>query len=244
MIKKEERIDDLQFKGLKIIQNPKAFCFGMDAVLLSSFVELRPKDKVVDFGTGTGILPILLYGRYPNNTFHGFEIQSAMADMAKRSILLNQLENQIIIHQADLRNSPKILGNISQDVIICNPPYGKADGTIKNSEKTIALSKHEEGELLFDIIKSGQLLLKHLGRFYLVFPANRLFELVQVMKKEKIEPKRGRMVCSMASKAPYLVLMEGKKGAKPGFTWEKPLIVYNDKGEESEEIKRIYHKTE
>ncbi|NLB89907.1 MAG: tRNA1(Val) (adenine(37)-N6)-methyltransferase [Clostridiales bacterium] len=242
MIHHGERVDDLQFKGLKMIQDPKKFCFGMDAVLLSSFVELRKKEKVVDFGTGTGIIPLLLHGRFPEATFTAFEIQKDMADMARRTVAMNGLENSIYIVNEDLRKAPQILSHLSQNVVVCNPPYGKKGTTIPSQTNSVALARHETDCTLAQLLKSAQLLLKGHGRLYMVFPANRMLELTEGMRQEKIEPKRLRFVYPKATKAPYLLLVEGVKGAKVGLKWEKPLIVYDDRGEETEEIRKIYHK--
>lgn len=237
-----ERVDDLQFKGLRIIQNPKAFCFGMDAVLLASFVKIRKGDKVVDFGTGTGILPLLLHGRFPENEFSAFEVQQKMSDMATRSVLLNGLADKIAVYGEDLRQAPKILTHLSRQVVVCNPPYGKSGSTMESRETSIRLARHEEEGLLKDIIRSAQLLLKNHGRLYMIFPTQRMVELIDAMRSEKIEPKRMRFIYPKVSKAPNLFLIEGIKGAKPGILWENPLIIYHENGEETQELKEIYHK--
>ncbi len=237
-----ERVDDLQFKGLQIIQNTRAFCFGMDAVLLSSFVQVRKGDKVVDFGTGTGILPLLLHGRYPENKMTAFEIQKEMADMAHRSVQLNGVEDQITVYGEDLRQAPKILGHLSQQVVVCNPPYGKKGKAMESKEEGIRLARHGEEGLLRDIIKSAQLLLQNRGRLYMIFPVSRMVELLDEMRFEKIEPKRMRFIHPKISKTPNLIMVEGMKGANPGLMVERPLVVYEEDGRETRETKEIYHK--
>ena len=242
MVKGHERVDDLQFKNLKIIQNPKGFCFGMDAVLLASFVTIRKGDRVVDFGTGTGILPLLLYGRYPDTTFSAFEIQKHMADMAERSVKLNGLEEYIKIYHEDIKNAPKVLSHLSREVVVCNPPYGKAGSTMVNRSSGVSIARHEQADLLAGIIRSAQLVLKGFGRLYMVFFSSWVLELCDEMRKEKIEPKSIRLVYPKQSKKPNIVLVEGIKGARPGLNVEKPLVVYDEEGGETAEIKEIYHK--
>ncbi len=241
-LKPNERIDDLQFKGLQIIQNPSAFRFGMDAVLLADFCSIRKWDTVADFGTGTGILPLLLAGREENAVIHGFEIQPDMADMASRSIAMNGLDHRVFIHHQDLRNANKVLVPGSMDLVVCNPPYGKTGGTIKNSSEELNLARHEGGCTLFDVAYAAKVVLKNNGRLAVIFPAPRMLELMDTLRQNKLEPKKLRLVHSSLDKAPHLVLVEGVKSARPMLHCLPPLIIYDDDGKPTKELDRIYHK--
>ena len=237
-------MDDLQFAGLSIIQNPKAFCFGMDAVLLADFCSIRAHDNAADLGTGTGILPLLMAGRAGRAVIHGFEIQKGMADMARRSVLMNGLDQRIFIHEEDLRNAPQILTPGSLDLVVSNPPYGKTGGSLLNPKEELRLARHEGGITLTEVVYTAKVLLNNGGRLALVFPAPRLLELMDTMRFHKLEPKRLRMVHSRAEKAPHLVLVEGVKAARPMLHCLPPLIVYDGQGNPTPELNRIYHREE
>ncbi len=245
-VKPGERVDDLQFAGLFIIQDPKAFCFGMDAVLLADFCSIRSKDKAADLGTGTGILPLLMAGRADRAVIHGFEIQKDMAEMAQRSIMMNGLDLRIFIHEEDLRNAPHIVMPGSLDLVVSNPPYGKAGGALLNPKEELRLARHEgEGGITLDeVVYTAKVLLNNGGRLAVVFPAPRLLELMDTMRLHKLEPKRLRMVHSKLGKAPHLVLVEGVKAARPMLHCLPPLIVYDDQGNPTPELNRIYHRDE
>ncbi len=238
-----ERVDDLQFCGLKIIQNPQMFCFGMDAVLLSDFAMARPGDRVADLGTGTGILPLLISGRAAHTVFDAFEIQPDMADMARRSVTLNSLESRITIHEKDLRQAADVLPRGQKDLVICNPPYGKAGSTLQNPVDALRIARHEGTCTLLEIVHVAKLLLKNGGRLAMVFPAQRMLELMDAMRQEKIEPKRLRLVYPKADKPPNLVLIDGVKDGKPQLHLLPPLIVYDASGNPTQELDRIYHRT-
>ena len=241
-MKPGERVDDLQFAGLAIIQDPKAFCFGMDAVLLADFCSIRPADKAADLGTGTGILPLLMAGRAERAVIHGFEIQKDMADMAQRSVAMNGLERRIFIHAEDLRNAPRVIPPGSLDLVVSNPPYGKPGSALLNPKEELRLARHEGGTTLEEVVYAAKVLLNNGGRLAMVFPAPRMLELMDVMRLHKLEPKRLRMVHSKLDKAPHLVLVEGVKSARPMLHCLPPLIVYDERGNPTRELDRIYHK--
>lgn len=236
-----ERVDDLQRNGLRIIQNPNAFRFGMDAVLLADFTRLRPRERVADMGTGTGILPLLLSQKEASCTFEAFEWQTDMADMASRSVRLNGLEERIRIHASDMRKAYEILGRETMNAVVCNPPYGKRGGALTSETSSVLLARHETDCTIEDVAASCAAVLKNLGRLHIVFPAQRMLELCDALRKSRLEPKRIRMVCAHLDNPPYLVMVEAMKNAKPQLLWMPPLIVYNADGTETEEIRRIYH---
>lgn len=239
LILEHERLDDLQ-NGYMLIQNPEQFCFGIDAVLLAWFAKVKPGEKVLDMGTGTGIVPILLKARYPQGRYTGLEIQADSAEMARRSVAYNQLEDDITITTGDIREAASIFGGASFEVVTTNPPYmiGSHGLTGENRAKTIA--RHETLCSLEDVIAQASRLLNEHGRFYMVHRPFRLAEIFHVMIQYKIEPKRMRLVHPYAEKEPNLVLIEGPRGGKSRITVEKPLIVYEKPGVYTNEILEIY----
>lgn len=240
-IRENERVDDLQRNGLRIIQNPAAFRFGMDAVLLADFTRLRPREAVADMGTGTGILPLLLSQKEESCTFEAIELQPDMADMAARSVKLNGLEERIRVHAVDMRRAYETIGREKMNAVVCNPPYGKRGGTLTNDAASVVLARHETDCTIEDVAASCAAVLKNHGRLSIVFPAQRMLELCDALRKSRLEPKRIRMVCAHVDNPPYLVMIEAMKNAKPHLLWMPPLVVYHADGTETDEIKRIYH---
>lgn len=241
MIKENERIDDLQFRGLKIIQNPEYFCFGTDAVLLADFATVKKNAMICDLGTGTGIIPILLYGRHNFVHCDCVEIQENMFDMASRSMELNNIQNKITVHLGDLREIKQILPSCAYSTVVCNPPYKKSESGEHNSVKTHATSRHEETCTLEDVCKAANYLLKNGGRFAMVNHSDRIVDIFACMRKYNIEPKRVRPVQARPNTSAYVVLVEGVKEGKPYMNWEPALCIYNADGSINEEINRIYH---
>lgn len=242
LILEGERLDDLQTNGLHIIQNPNLFCFSMDAVLLADFCSARNGSTIVDLGTGTGILPLLLSAHTERCVFHAFEIQKDMADMARRSILINRLEEHISIYPQSILEATHILGFGSVDYVVSNPPYGRKGAVILNPKEEKRLARHEGDNTLADFIQTASKLLKTRGRFALVFPAQRMLEAMDILRCYQLEPKRLRVVFPKPMRAPNLVLIESVKCGKPTLEIMAPLIVYSNDGEETEEIKQIYHR--
>lgn len=237
-----ERIDDLQFRGLKIIQNPQYFCFGMDAVLLAHFARLKKTDRAADLGTGTGILPLLLWGRYQFSHMTGLEIQPAIADMASRSIRLNNLESRISILNEDLRNYGFGSQAGTMDAVISNPPYKKAGSGLPSQTSAQALARHEITCRLEDVISCAARLLRNGGKFFTINHSDRIIEIIELMRQYKIEPKRFRLIQPRASLPPNLVLAEGVKNARPHVSFEPALIIYNEDGSPTLELDKIYHR--
>ena len=242
-LKENERIDDLEFKGLKIIQNPKYFCFGIDSVLLSDFVKNIKKDSLVmDLGTGTGIIPILLCGKTKLSKVVGVELQEEVAEMAKRSSKLNNLEDKFQILNEDILNLNKLYENQTFDVIVTNPPYKKKDTGVVNEDKRKIISRSETTAFLEDFIKISRDLLKDKGEFYMVHRPERLVDILYLLRKYKIEPKELRFVYSNINRPPKMVLVKGIKNAKEFLKVDKNLYIYDDNGNYTEEILKIYNK--
>lgn len=242
-LRENERIDDLELKNLKIIQNKNGFCFGMDSVLLSDFAkEIKKGSKIADLGTGTGILPILLCAKTQNTKIVGIEIQKEMAEMANKSVLLNDLQARIEIICEDIKNLKEKYEKGSFDAIVTNPPY-KKQGTGKTNENDNKLiSRHEITANLEDFILATSYLLKDQGSFYMVHRPERLADILVTLRNYKLEPKILRMVYPNQEKEPNLVLIKAVKNAKPFLKVEKPLFVYKKDGEYTEEILKIYNK--
>ena len=235
-----ERLDELHRNGYKIIQDKGRFCFGMDAVLLSGFARVKPAEKVLDLGTGTGIIPILLEAKTDGEHFTGLEIQPESADMASRSVTYNDLQDKIDIVVGDIKDASQRFGASSFDVITTNPPYMIGQHGIKNDQDAKAIARHEILCDLDDILRESAKMLKPSGRFYMVHRPFRLAEIFSKMIEYRIEPKRMQLVYPFADKEPNMVLIEGLRGGKSRITVEKPLIVYKEPGVYTDEIYDIY----
>ena len=242
-LKENERIDDLEYKGLKIIQNTEGFCFGIDAVLLSDFAkEIKNNSKVLDLGTGTGILSILLSGKTNLNKIYGIEIQKQVAEMAQRSVKLNNLEDKIEIINENIKSLANIFEKNSFDAIVTNPPYKKLNTGEKNEKENKLISRHEITASLEDFIKISFDLLKDKGALYMVHRPERLAEIIYKLKQNKLEPKVIKLVHSNINSEPKLILIKAVKNAKEFLKIEKPLFIYDEDGNYTEEILKIYNK--
>ncbi len=240
LIRPDERIDDLQRNGYRIIQNPKRFCFGMDAVFLAGFAGKAKGTRLLDLGTGTGILPILMEARTDIPHLYGLEIQEESADMARRSVLLNHLEEKIEIIKGDIREADRLFETASFDVITCNPPYMIGQHGLKNADMAKAIARHEVCCTFEDVALQTAKLLKPGGHFYLVHRPFRLAEILVMLSACRLEPKRMQLVYPFIDKEPNMVLIEAVRGGKSRMMVEKPLIVYKSPGEYMPEIYEIY----
>lgn len=239
-LKPGERIDDLQRNGYKIIQDPERFCFGMDAVLLAGFAQNAKGEKLLDMGTGTGILPILMEARTNIGHLVGLEIQPESADMARRSVSLNNLGEKIEIITGDIKEADTLFAPASFDVITCNPPYMIGQHGVQNDNAPKTIARHEVLCTFDDVARNAAKLLKPGGHFYLVHRPFRLAEIMNTLSKYKLEPKRMQLVYPYIDKEPNMVLLEATRGGRPRLTIEKPLIVYKTPGEYMPEIYDIY----
>ena len=238
MLKEKERIDIVPGTNFKIIQNKERFSYGTDAIFLSNFA--KGKGIVVDLGTGTGIIPLRIYGKDKVDIIYGVEIQNEVAEMANRSIELNKLEENIKILNMDLKDLPNIFSKNTVDIVTSNPPYMKSGGALVNHDENFAISRHEVACNLRDIIEVTEYLLKPLGKFYMVHRPDRLVDIIYLLREYKLEPKYIRFVQPKLNKKPNLILIEAVKGGKPDLKFYDPLIVYNDDGSYTEEITTIY----
>lgn len=242
-LKENERIDDLELNNLKIIQNKNGFCFGMDSVLLSDFAKnIKPNTKVIDLGTGTGILPILLSAKTKASKIVGIEIQEDVANMANRSVELNNLQNRLEIICENIKNLKNVYETNFFDAIVTNPPYKtKGTGGI-NELKSKLISRHEITADLEDFISISSYLLKDQSNIYMVHRPERLVDILSIFRKYKLEPKELKLVQPNCGKAPNLVLIKATKNAKPFLKIDKPLYIYKSDGTYTEELLKIYNK--
>lgn len=242
-LNENERIDDLEYENLKIIQNKNWFCFGIDSILLSDFAkDIKRNAKVVDLGTGTGIIGILLCKKTNLDKIYGIEIQTEVAEMAKRSILLNNLEDKFTIINDNIKNITNKFENNSIDVIVTNPPYKKKNTGLLSENKEQLISRHEIECNLEDIVENSYKILKSNGELYLVHRAERIVDIMYTLRKYKLEPKKIRFVHSKVDKSPELVLVKAIKNAKEFLKIEKPLYIYDSNNNYTREILKIYNK--
>lgn len=239
-LKENERIDDLERNNLKIIQDTKRFCFGMDAVLLSGFAKVKKDGLVLDMGTGTGILPILLSAKTEAKHISALEIQPDSADMARRSVMLNDLTDRIEIVTGDIKEASSIFKKASFDAVTCNPPYMIGKHGIANPEDAMAIARHEVLLTFEDVAREASLVLKPSGKLYLVHRPFRLAEIFATLQKYKLEPKRMQLVYPFVDKEPNMVLIEAVRGGKSRMEVEKPLIIYKQPGVYTDDIYEIY----
>ena len=239
-LKENERIDDLQRNGYQIIQKKDGFCFGMDAVLLSGFASVKQGERAIDLGTGTGIIPILLEAKYEGEHYTGLEIQEQVADMARRSVALNHLEDKVSIVTGDIREASRLFGAATFDVVTSNPPYMVDAHGLKNPDMPKAIARHEVLCTLDDVAREAARLLRPGGRFYLVHRPHRLIEIITALTKYKMEPKRMKMVHPFVDKEANMVLIEAVRGGRSMIKVEAPVVVYKEPGVYTDEIYDIY----
>lgn len=243
ILKEKERIDDLQIKNLKIIQNQEGFCFGIDSILLSDFAKkIKRGSRVIDLGTGTGIISILLTAKTELSSIVGVEIQPQVADMAKRSVILNQLQGKVNIINEDIRILDNILPIGKYDAIVTNPPYMKENTGLKNENGAKLISRHEVECKLEDIAKISYKLLKNNGEIYMVHRPDRLVDIMEIFRRYKLEIKELRLVFPQKKSNANLVLLRAVKNAHPFLKIFDPLYVYKENGEYDDEILKIYNK--
>lgn len=239
-LKPGERLDDLQCEGLKLIQRPDVFRFGTDSVLLADFASPRKGDRAVDLGSGTGAIAILMAAHHPGLQVDAVEIQPEIVDMLRRSVALNEMTATVNVYEMDMRQAWRTIGAGKRSLVVCNPPYGRSGAALENQNDAKRVARHEGDLTPGEIARSASMLLKNGGRFCVIYPAHRAFEMMQAMAEHHLAPKRVRTVHGVAGRAPKFVLMDGVKGGGAGLHWLEPLILRNSDGSFSEEWHRIY----
>ena len=236
-----ERVDDLHRNGYVIIQDPKRFCFGIDAVILSGFAEVKKGENVMDLCTGTGIIPILLEAKTEGSHFTGLEIQEESVEMARRSVRLNGLEDKVTIDFGDVKNTEALYRASSFDVVTVNPPYMNEGGGLKNGYSPKTIARHEVLCSLEDVVDAAARLLVPQGRLYMVHRPHRLTDIMVTLRNHRLEPKRLRFVHSYADREPVMVLVEAVSNGKPMVKVMPPLVIYKEDREYTVEIMIIYY---
>ena len=240
-IREDETLEDLQLGGLKLLQKKNGFRFGMDSVLLAHFAFIRRQDTVADFGTGSGILPLLLIGRNKGSTFQCFEIQDEIAEMADRTVRLNRLEDRITIIRGNAADAPDLIAPCSLDAVICNPPYGVPGSSMTSPSQSRAISRSQHQHTLDGFFRSAFWILKGRGRIYLVYPASQMLQVMKQLQAFHLEPKRFQLVYPYEDKPANLVLIEAVKDAKPMLHPMDPMIIYTKDHGLTNRLKSVYH---
>lgn len=242
-LKENERIDDLEYKGLKIIQNKEWFCFGIDSIILTGFArQSKAGKRILDLGTGTGIISLLLSAKIENSQITAIEVQKEVAEMARRSVELNKLEESIEIINDDIKNISEKIGQGKFDIVITNPPYKKKESGILNKNNIKMISRHETTASLEDFIRVASEQLKDHGDFYMINRPERISDIFEYLRKYRLEPKEIRFVQPSAEKAPNEVLVKAVKNGGKFLKVREPLIIYDNNGKYSKEILQIYEK--
>ena len=222
MLKENERLEDLDCKGLKIIQNSKSYCFTSDSVILANYVKATAKETIIDLCTGSGIIAILLSAKTRAKKIIAVELQEKLADLAQRNVDLNSLNGKIAIENISLQQAPKKLGKHNYDVVVCNPPYTKKPYQL-NEENEISIARHEIKMTLEELIISASELLKFGGKFYFVHRVERLDEILILLNKYKLMPKELTFIYPPNKKEAYLVMFKCLAGGKNGIKVLQPI---------------------
>lgn len=228
-----ERVEDLQLRGLRILRHTALPGYTTDAVLLADFAQPKAGSHVFDLGTGLGILPLLMIGRQGNLRITGIELQPALAELARRSVLLNKLGQQIDVVNADLRDCKALYPSGCCDMVVSNPPYHADDGQG-------GMHSHQQQCTYRDVIDAAQHLLRRRGRLCLCFPPAQLLQVADALRSADLEPKRVQMCASLPSRSPWLCLLEAMKNAKPGLRFEPQLVMLEAPGVPGEQMQAIY----
>ena len=237
----DETIEDLQLDGLQLIQKKNAFRFGMDSVLLAHFANIRESDTVADFGTGNGVLLFLLKGRKKGKRYYAFEIQEEAAELAERNVRLNRLEDSMTVIHADARDALEYIQPCSVDAVICNPPYGQPGAVLASPRESKSIARNQKEDTLDRMLKGAFSILKGRGKFILVYPASQMFSIMTKLRSHHLEPKVFQLAYPYIHKPADLVLIEAVKDARPTLHTRPPLIIYNQDGSLTNELKSVYH---
>ena len=239
-----ERLDDLQIDGFRLIQKRGTFCFGTDSVLLADFAAPKKRDRAVDLGCGNGAIAILMAAHALELRVDGVELQGEIADMARRSVRVNALEDRVRVFTGDMRAAWTLLGREAYSLAVCNPPYGASGAGLASANESRRIARQADDLSPMEICASAERLLKYGGRFCVVYPAARAYEMMAAMDACRIAPKRVRTVHAAPDRAPKLILIEAVKGAGSALHWMTPLILRDADGGFSAEYRRIYRLTD
>jgi tRNA1Val (adenine37-N6)-methyltransferase len=240
MSSQDETLDHLLSGTIKIFQKKKGYRFSIDSILLADFIHLKEGQRVVDLGTGSGIIPLILATKVKTTEIWGVEIQGELAEIAKRNIEINHLHGRVHILKGDARNLARQMESEGFDIVLTNPPYRKIRSGRLNPERQKAIARHEITGSLADMAKIAFRLLRPKASFYVVYPAVRIADLITRIRESHLEPKRLRLVYPNVRKAAQLILVEAIKGASPGLEIHPPLFIHDLDGRYTEELRSIY----
>lgn len=240
LLKENERVDDLGRRGYKIIQNSTKFCFGVDAALLAWFAEVRPGEKILDLGTGTGIVPILMDARNNTGDYTGLEIQEEMVEMANRSVELNEISDHVRMVQGDIKKASETFGKAMFHVVTSNPPYMAVGNGLTNPDLSKALARHEIMCTLEDVVREAAAVLVPGGRFYMVHRPSRLPEILHWMNTYKLAPSKLVTVHPFVDREATMILISGTKNGHDILHIGEPVIIYESENNYTAQIKKIY----
>lgn len=235
----DETIDEFFHGRLRVLQKEKGYRFSIDSLLLADFVTLKRGERVVDLGTGSGIVALILALSCPEVRIAEVEIQGDLADMAARSVVLNRMEERITVHTGDVKKIRKLFEPQSFDVAVFNPPYRRLNSGRINPNGERAIARHEVKGTIDDFLASARYLLKDGGRASVIYPTVRGVQLIASMRGNGIEPKRLRIVHSNGTSGGVFILAEGVKGAGEEVQIMPPLFIYREDGRYSPEIENI-----
>ncbi|MGN0765299.1 MAG: tRNA1(Val) (adenine(37)-N6)-methyltransferase [Christensenellales bacterium] len=241
MLNENERLDDLEYKGMRLIQDKNGYCFTSDAVLLAGLVRACKNDVVVDFGCGNGVVALLVAGKTTAKSVVGIEMQEGAYKLAVRNVQLNAMQDRVWIVNDDIANADKVLGKESVSVVVCNPPYFEKNSGQKRVSESVALSRHESTCSLDDIVAKASEVLKYGGKLWMIHKCERMAEVLTSMSNHNLEPKKVTLIYPKANKIPDTFVVEGKKSSAPGMKIDS-IVVYDQEGNMTEQAKRLYNK--
>jgi len=243
-LSENERLESLGLGTLSLIQDKTQFCFGVDAVLLASFARVKSGGRILDLGCGNGIIPILLSHKTNAKYIAGLEIQPSAASLARRNVTLNSLDERIEIFEGDIKSVRVSDFGIAFDTVVSNPPYMEPTRGDKNPSEALRIARHEVLCNVDDVVSAASRCLKFGGSFFMIHRPDRIADIICAMRKYSIEPKRIRAVHPKPSRQATMILIEGRKGAKPSCIMADPLYIYTENSEYTDEINIIYERSE
>jgi len=232
---------DTFFNGnISVKQNRNGYRFSIDAVLLAGHVKTNSGDRILDIGTGSGIISLILAYRNSQINIYGVEVQKNLADLATLNVRDNNIEERVKVLCADIKNLNADMISGPLDIVVSNPPYRKAKSGRMNSDNQRAIARHEMATTLTDILKAASRLLRVSGRFVIIYPSERIADMVTQMRLSGIEPKYFRFIYSKSNSESKLVIVEGVKGGRTGAKIVSPLVIYRDDGTYTDEVNRMF----
>lgn len=227
-------------RNIKLYQNKNGYRFSVDALLLSSFVNVKRAEKIVDMGAGSGIIGLLLAARYTDSAVVLIELQQALSRLAEKNAELNKMDAKVKVICADIKDVPALMEPMSCDVAVSNPPFRKENSGRLSVGEERAVARHEIKLRLPVLVEAASYLLKARGRFFMIYHPERILELMDILRSNRLEPKRMRFVYNDTRSPSKIVMVESAKEGRPGLKIEKPLFIYDEKGIYTDEVRQMY----